>query len=192
MSASRWFAAFLAVALVLCSALLGGCGARQSRTTRLAADDVLVASTSLAQQLASSDWLATRHASDEPWIIAIDRVENLSSDVIPVGEQWLMIEKVRAALPMQSLSQDRAVRFVIPAERLRQLRGREPEFAEAGALRMPTHRMGGTIRSVTRIGEGGRTDLYRWEFEIKDLVVGETVWSGQYEIKRLAYGRSWD
>lgn len=178
-------------ALSVLAIVLAGCGG-QSRSTRLVSDDLLEASSSMAEQLAASDWLAGRSASDDVVIVAIDRVENLSSDVIPSGEQWLMVDRLRAGLPMQQLSVDRAVKFVIPAERLKELRGSSAEFADVGLERSPTHRMGGVIRSVTRVGGGGRTDLYVFDCVIEDLMQGATVWTGSFEVKRLAFGRGWD
>lgn len=170
----------------------GGCATSNVRSTRLAADDFADVVAAAAAQLRASDALHDRAPDDEPWIVAIDRVENLSSDVIPVSEQWWLMAKLRASLPMRSLSHDRAVKFVIPAEHLAEVRARDPELAEAAIERAPTHRMGAVFRSVTRLGEGGRTDLYRVDFDLVNLGDGELEWSGSYEFKRLAFGRSWD
>jgi len=183
----RTFAAGVVMGVWLC-----GCATQGARTTRLAAEDFADVAAALAQQLGSSAAFMERGPNDELWIIAMDRVENLSSDVIPVSEQWWLMARLRASLPMQTLARERGVRFVIPAEHLAEVRAREPELAEAAPLRSPTHRMGAVFRSVTRFGRGGRTDLYHVDFDLVDLRDGELEWSGSYEFKRLAFGRSWD
>jgi hypothetical protein len=181
------------IALAACMLIMaGGCASKAPRSTRLASADLIEASAAMAAQLASSDWLTDRTPADLTFVITIDRVENLSSDVIPEHEQWFIVDRLRSQLPMQSLASDRALRFVIPAAKLASLQRVAPELADVGWEREPTHRMSGTFRSVTRTGRGGRTDLYQLDFEILDLTNGAHVWSGQYEIKRLAYGRSWD
>lgn len=185
-------AIWIGLGCVLLATGLGGCESGQVRTTRLAADDFADVANAVAAQLTASAALADRRPENPVWIVAIDRVENLSSDVIPVSEQWWLMAKLRASLPMRTLSQAKAVRFVIPAEHLKEVRARDPELAEAAPERAPTHRMGAVFRSVTRMGENGRTDLYRVDFDLVNLSDGELEWSGSYEFKRLAFGRSWD
>lgn len=179
-------------AWLLACTWLGGCATGSVRSTRLAAEDFADVAAAVAAQLAASEALRDRSPDDEPWIIAIDRVENLSSDVIAVSEQWWLMARLRASLPIQTLSRQRAIRFVIPAEHLARLRERDPELAEAASDRAATHRMGAVFRSVTRFGQGGRTDLYRVDFDLVDLSDGALEWSGSYEFKRLAFGRGWD
>ncbi|MCL4221592.1 MAG: hypothetical protein KJZ65_09490 [Phycisphaerales bacterium] len=179
-------------AMVFVGASLGACGGKQVRTTRIAAEDFADVAAAVAAQLQSSEALHDRGPGDEPWVITIDRVENLSSDVIAVSEQWWLMAKMRASLPMRTLSTERAVKFVIPAEHLAAVRARDPELAEAAAERSPTHRMGAVFRSVTRVGQNGRTDLYQVDFDLVNLGDGRLEWSGSYEFKRLAFGRGWD
>lgn len=182
-------------AALLGCVLLGaplGCAAQRTGSTRLTAQDFADLSAQVAADLGASDAVASRTADAEPWIVAMDRVENLSGDFIPASEQWWLMEKVRSGLPMRALAEGHAIRFVIPAERLAEIRGRGGELANAGAERAPTHRMGAEIRSVARTGGGGRTDLYATDFEILDLSTGAVIWSGRGEIKRVAFGRAWD
>ncbi len=182
----------IVMALALIGASLGACGGSQVRTTRIAAEDFADVAAAVAGQLQTSDALQDRGPDDEPWVIAIDRVQNLSSDVIAVSEQWWLMAKLRSSLPMRTLSVDRAVKFVIPAEHLEAVRARDPELAEAAPERSPTHRMGAVFRSVTRVGQNGRTDLYQVDFDLVSLSDGQLEWSGSYEFKRLAFGRGWD
>lgn len=171
---------------------IAGCAAGQPRSTRLTNDDFADLASTIAAQLRSSDAIAQRTPTDAPWIITMDRVENLSGDFLSTSEQWWLMEKVRSSVPMRALSESHAIRLVIPMERLKALRDRAPELEEAGVARVPTHRMGATIRSIGRTGDGGRTDWYAAEFELVDLRDGEIKWSGRGEIKRVAFGRVWD
>ncbi|KAA0214800.1 MAG: hypothetical protein DYG94_10660 [Leptolyngbya sp. PLA3] len=182
----------LVVALAVMGASLGACGGQQVRTTRIAAEDFADVAAAVAAQLQASDALHDRGPDDEPWVIAIDRVQNLSSDVISLSEQWWLMAKLRSSLPMRTLSTERAVKFVIPAEHLEAVRARDPELGEAAVERAPTHRMGAVFRSVTRVGQNGRTDLYQVDFDLVSLGDGQLEWSGSYEFKRLAFGRGWD
>ena len=172
--------------------MMVGCASMQTGSTRLTAADFTDLAATIAAQLGSSEIIADRTPDDEPWIVAMDRVENLSGDFIPVSEQWWLMEEVRSALPMQALGQKHALRFVIPVERLRELQGRSPELADAGLERTPTHALRAVIRSIERTGGGGRTDMYGADFELVDLNSGEVVWSGRGEVKRVAFGRVWD
>lgn len=184
-------AGLIVLGCVLMGGLLG-CADRRTGSTRLTAQDFADLASDIASQLGASEATGGRGPESEPWVISMDRVENLSGDFISVSEQWWLMEKVRSSVPMRSVGERYAIRFVIPAERLKEIRGSGPELADAGSTRAPTHRMGAVIRSVARSGGGGRTDLYATEFDLVDLADGQVVWSGAGEIKRVAFGRSWD
>jgi outer membrane murein-binding lipoprotein Lpp len=181
-----------AIVVLMALGLLAGCASTQTGSTRLTASDFADLAAAVAAELEASDAIAERSSADEPWIVAMDRVENLSGDFIPVSEQWWLMEKVRSALPMRAIGERYAIRFVIPVERLRELQALSPELAGAGSERAPTHALRAVIRSVERTGGGGRTDMYAADFQLVDLSSGEVVWSGRGEIKRVAFGRVWD
>lgn len=186
-------AAVVAIVAAAIPAGPAGCasapGGRSS--TRLTADDLHEIASQMASRLRASEFLAGRGPDSEPMTIAIQRLTNLSSDVIPVGEQWWLMERVRAALPIVALGRERAIAFVIPAERAADLRmaGHEPAILSE---RAPTHTMDAVFRSVTRSGGDHRTDLYMCEYRITDLATGELAWADSFEFKRAAFGRSWD
>ena len=169
-----------------------GCAARKG-STRLTTGDVRDMSVELAASLAMSELLSERGPESARMVVAIDRVENLSSDVVPVSEQWYLMERIRASTPLQALASQRNIGFVIPAEHLRQLRERAgAEAALAMERRAPTHAMRGTLRSITRAIALARTDLYSFECRIIDLASGDVVWSDSFELKRAAAGLSYD
>ena len=183
-------------AVAVAAVALGAC-ASPGASTRLTLGDVEGLTASIGADLAASDVLAGRTPDSPKMVVAMDRAENLSSDIIPVSELWWLVERVRAALDGSALARERAVVFVIPAERAASIRARaEREGDELGAAfaedRRPTHAMRATIRSVTRSGGADRTDLYAADYGLTDLATGETVWSASYLLKRTASGRAWD
>jgi hypothetical protein len=172
---------------------LAGCAAK-GQSTRLSAADLTAMSTAMAQSLADSAAFASRRPDSEPWFITINKVQNLSSDVMTDSEQWLIIARLRGELPLAALREQKNVHFVIPAERVAKMRA-DPnlEYDERfGAQRRATHEMSATFRSITRATARDRTDYYYAEFEIVDLAAGAPVWSDKFEFKRSAKGHVWD
>lgn len=177
------------------------------QSTRLNIDDFDAMTEAMAQSLLSSDALAGRGADSEPWVVSIDKVLNLSDDVMTVNEQWSIMMQVRGAVPIRALWDEKALRFVLPAERVVEMRGSTntppdtspdmspdtADFAEGfGNQRRVTHTMTATFRSVTRAQAKTRSDLYYCQFDLVDLTTGEPVWSDRFEFKRQARGHMWD
>lgn len=193
---SSWFPRFLLNSLlsVFVSSwfiLLAACAGPQ--TTRMTVGDFEAMAAAMAQSLLQSDALARRGPGSDPWTVSIQKVTNLSSDVMPQREQWSIMAQLRGATPIQSLWHQKNVRFVLPAQRVVELRGSAAEFGEAfGARREPTHVMTATFRSITRAQMKDRTDVYYAQFEIIDLRTGEPVWQDRFEFKRAASGHVWD
>ena len=187
-------AAALAVALAASLLLLAGCGS-PPRTTRLTVDDFREVAAAMAESLARSDALAERDAESEPWFVSIDRVRNLTSDVIPLEEQWAVMAMLRSSLPMQALWRDKKVAFVIPPEQVRRLERELPGEPVTDALRegrRATHTLAATFRSITRGGAETRTDYYYLEFDLFRLGDPLPRWTDRFELKRRAIGRIWD
>jgi hypothetical protein len=181
----------LSIFVVCGCALLGGCAGMRSTTT-LTSGDIDATTSAMAAKLAASKFLQDRTADSPRMVVAISKVENLSSDLIPEGEQWLLMQKVRDSLPIVQLGKDKNLVFVIPAEHLRagQRSGNLP--LETGQNRKPTHEMDATFRSATRSRGIDRTDAYLVEYRVTDLANGELVWDESFEFKRIARGLSYD
>ena len=186
----------LSIMAIILVTVLGSFGcAGPARTTRLTVDDLNAISTEIAQQLAAADVFASRSPESPRWVIAIRKVENLTSDVMGQAERWYIMERIRAQTPVAALWRERNMRFVIPEEQRRAVRERFEIQLEApgfGDERAPTHVMEGTFRSVTRAVSRGRTELYYFEATLLDLATGQPVWSGTFEYKRDARGHVWD
>lgn len=173
--------------------LLPACA--QPRSTRMTVGDFEAMAAQMAQSLSRSPALAGRTPDSAPMVVAITKVENLSSDVMSEGEQWGVIAKIRGSLPIQALRQQKNIAFVIPAEQTRKLRQQGDLGAAAeqfGSERSPTHTMTATFRSVTRAIDKARSELYFCEFSLIDLKTSEPIWTDRFEYKRLATGHIWD
>ncbi len=179
----------LLVSMASVAVLAGGCSS-PPRTTTLSGDDLSAMTAEMAQKL-HTELFAGRTPESPPMRIAIQRVENLTSDIIPVGEQWQIMARIRDAQPIIELSNQCNVRFVIPAEYLAEsgTRQQEPGFA---AQRAPTHEMTATFMSLRRATGVHRTDLYTCEFRITDLDTGALDWVGTFQFKRAAVGQAYN
>ena len=181
----------LIVAMCLGLAAVGGCAA-PARTTTMTAQDLEETTAEMAARLRASDLLVNRTPDSPRMVIAINKVQNLSSDLIPEGEQWWLMERVRTSLPVVELGKQRNVAFVIPAEHLRGGQSRGTLDAEFASGRRPTHEMSATFRSGTRSAGKHRTDAYLVEYRITDLETGELAWVDTFEFKRAAVGLAYD
>jgi hypothetical protein len=179
------------IAAIASVALLAGC-AGAARSTQLTNADLDDTTAVMSQKLAGSRLLAERTAQSPRMVVAIAKVENLSSDLIPESEQWMLMERVKGSQPIIQLGKEKNVAFVIPAEHLSAARraGTLPE--EAALARNPTHEMTATFRSGTRMMGMNRTDAYFVEYRITDLSTGTLEWDETFEFKRAASGIAYD
>lgn len=183
-----------ALALVgMAAAMAAGCHKPQS--TRLTLGDLNALVAKMAGSLAGSDWLRERTAESPAITVVINKVENLTYDVIPPAEQWMLMARVRASLPIQTVGRQKNVFFQIAPERVAALREMGFEVDQPPAP-PATHLMTATFRSSERItGSQGsepadlREDYYYLEYRIVELASGRLVWSDAFELKRQAKGR---
>ena len=169
-----------------------GCNPKPvGQSTRWTIGDVEAMTHEMAQSLRDSVALANRGPDSEPWTVSMDKVLNLSDEVMTPNEQWSIMAQVRGAADIQALWDEKAVRFVIPPERVVQLRNSEYgyDFDDSFAQnRKVTHTLTATFRSLTRAQAKQRSDLYYCEFEILDFATHEPVWTDKFEFKRSAKG----
>lgn len=182
----------LASAIVLAGvATLGGCASTPRRST-LTVEDFEETTRVMADRLRGSDLLAARTGESPRMVIAIAKVQNLTSDLIPESQQWYLMKRVQGSLPIGTLSRERNVAFVIPREQLDAALAANSLDAGTGAARRPTHEMTATFHSATRDAGKDRTDAYLVEYRITDLATGELKWTETFEFKREAVGRAYD
>ncbi len=170
--------------------------ATPTRSTRMTVDDIEAMGAAMAQSLAASDALRGRVPGAPRWTVSIDKVLNLSSDVMTEAEQWAIMARLRGTLPVALMAEQYNLHFVLPPEKLALLRDDPdaPELAEGLAAARPgvTHSLAATFRSVTRATGDMRSELYYCEFELFELNAGVPVWADRFEYKRAARGKIWD
>jgi hypothetical protein len=156
-------------------------------------DDMEEMGAQMAASLAKSDAMKSRQPDSPMWVITIQKVQNLSSDVMTDGEQWGVMARLQSSLPIRALWDDKNIRMVVPAERLGSLgKQTRAEFNQPVVRRQPTHVMNATFRSATRADSKNRTESYFCLFEIIDLKTAVPVWIDKFEYKRAAIGHIWD
>lgn len=188
----RAIAATLAVGGAVGAAVfLQGC-AGTPKSTQLTTSDMDATTAAMAQKLGASPFLAERTPESPRVVIAINKVENLTSDLIPESEEWMLMERVRGSLPIVDLGKQKNAAFVIPAEHLRSGRARGNLPRGFAMERQPTHEMTATFHSGTRDKGKARTDAYLIEYRITDLSSGALVWDETFEFKRVAAGLAYD
>lgn len=189
-----FIAAILAVGTGSCAQILAGCAA-PPKSSRLTSDDFTEMAVELAAKLSQSDFLRDRTPDSRAMVIALNSVENLSTDLLSEGERWYLMDRTIDSRAFEVLGHERNIRFVIPAEKLDLLRGRlesEGRAAPIASDRTPTHAMTVKLRSITRTAGRDRTDLYDCQATITDLADGAIVWTDSFAIKRIAAGRSYN
>jgi len=184
----------LCVPLSACCAL--GCAATP-RSTRLQPEDFNATVQHMVERLAASDFLAPRDADSEPVYITINKVENLTSDIITQAEQWMLMARVQGALSKPALARKR-VYFQITPEQHARLRA-EGFAGDLDRLPRTTHVMKAVFMSARRSERDpkhgytlGEQDYYYLEYTITDLATRHTVWTETFEFKRQAVGLAID
>lgn len=176
---------------------LAGCATTRPQSSRLRIGDLITANEEVAQGLAGSDFLRDRGPDSPRIVVTIDKVENLTTDLIPPAEQWMMVSRLQASLPVQTMAKQKNIRFQVPPEREPLLREADQAVRDVLIPKDPTpatHLMTATFRASPRVAENKdgladqRSDYYYLEYQITDLATRQIVWTGKYEFQRQASG----
>jgi hypothetical protein len=178
---------------LLTAALLAGCAA-PPRSTRMASADFDQMAAAMAQSLNGAQRIKERGPDSEPWAIVVDRVRNLTTDVMTPAEQWAIMHRIQDSQPMQRLWDEKRIRFLLPAAKIKTLRQRGVAGVESVASDrpQPTHSLTAVFRSAMRAEPRARTDMYYCQFSLMDLRSGQAVWADRVAFKRQARGHIWD
>lgn len=191
--APRHLAALAGLALAL---TLASC-ATPGESTRLRASDFEVTVQQMVQSLGRSNFLAERTPDSPPAYIVINRVENLTTDLIPEAEQWMLMARVQGSMPLRELGRRKNIHFLIPPERqplLRDAGYKEPLLSGPEA----THTLAAVFRAAPRTVAadnryvGRRQDYYFLQYSLAAIRSREIVWTDQFEFKREAKGLTID
>ncbi|MCL4742764.1 MAG: hypothetical protein KJZ54_11255 [Phycisphaerales bacterium] len=190
-------ARLLSLCLVV-ACVLGACAATgsSSRTTRLRHGDLSLAVAEMRERFATAGFLEGRTPDSPPMRIVIRRLENLSSDRVPVAEQWAMVSGLIADAGVQAAARERGVVFQLPPEKAALLRETGREYPALLPEHNPTHIMRASIRSLVRGGAvrgrgpaDVRKDVYLISYEVEEIDSREVVWQAGVEFAREARGR---
>ncbi|MDX1565626.1 MAG: hypothetical protein R3236_09485, partial [Phycisphaeraceae bacterium] len=179
---------------LLALAMLAGCQAAGPTSTRLTADDFDHTVAEIVQKLRSSPFIQNRNPQSPQARVVINKVENLTDDVISPAEQWMVMARVRSGLSINFLRQQKNIVFMIPPERFDRLR-RSGFQGDLGPRKPATHVMKAVFRSSVRVGDGNdakqvdsRSDYYFLEFVLQEIQSREEKWVDHVEFKRAAKG----
>jgi len=173
--------------------ILASCASAPRRTMLTIEDYAFIADEIAAKLQAdlSTGPLASRTSGSPPMVISVQKVVNLTSDLLPTSIRRALVVRVKDSLP-KVLLEEKNIQFVIPMELVRAGAGTREWEEGSFTERRPTHHMTVKFRSVTRTAEKQRTESYLCDYQITALSSGELVWSDQVEFKRWAEGRLWD
>jgi hypothetical protein len=177
----------------LAALLLVGCQ-QPPRSTRMTLADFDHMAAAMAQSLNQADRIKRRTPESERWIISIDDVRNLTTDVMTPAEQWAIMYRIQDSQPIQRLWDEKNIRFVLPPAKVKALRNKGFAATQpaAGDRPRPTHSLTAVFRSARRAQAKQGTDLYYCQFSLMDLRGGEPVWRDRVSFKREAFGHIWD
>ena len=185
----------LAVMVIGCGSALvaGGCvGARES--ARFTVDDVELIGNEMAAKLAGSDLLRGRGRESETlWVTMQPASNETLNERLTSGERWLLVDRVVDARMMMALRREKNIRFVRPAEFVRNDSITQEQTAGAGAGvgdnvmppgRKPTHVLTATVKSAVRNAGMDATVGYFVNYKLTRLSDAIIVWADDIAWKR--------
>jgi len=174
--------------------MLAGCGgAPKVRTTFLNSVDLVSMTDRMAESFALDDVISARNATEDPWVISINRVSNHTNQIIPERERWLYMARLRSRLAQSEIAKERSLIWVVPPDRWMAVADELSDPHEPAELRMtPTHQLTADFYTLTNSTGQGRSDAYLCSFQLFQLQTGAIVWEDAWEVKHWAKGRTYD
>jgi hypothetical protein len=168
--------------LMIAAGLLAACSSPQISTTRLSSADLVAMTDRMAASLRASPAVASRSADAAPWFIAIDRLVNQSSDIVPDGQKRAFLARLRALLSQTPALAQRQIIFIASADRRDELSSLATGVPTDSPR--PTHELIATLYSVSSADPRHRSDAYLAAFSLLDLATAQVLWEDSYEVKR--------
>lgn len=180
--------------LTISTGLIGGC-APKTKSTRITGNDFYITMDKMIDSLADSNVLRERTPDSPQMILMINKVTNLTSDIITPAEQWMLVARVRDTL-VNRFAKEKNIRMVITPEKHNLLRQAGYSGDLTGAELNATHVMRARFMSARRGGVRGkdevtdiRADYYYLAYELMTIETHELLWSDRFEFKREAVGQ---
>lgn len=190
-----------AAALAGAAAVLAGGGATSGcasgppvvRTTFLQSVDLVEMTDRMAASLAEAPAITDRTPDSPRWVVSMDRIVNRTNQVIPDGQKWLYVARLRGLLARTDLAREASIMWVMPPAQWSRVAGELDDPREPLELRTPpTHQLTGTFLAQTLTSAAGRSDTYVCSYQLIDLSDGSLVWEDAWEVKRSIAGRTYD
>lgn len=179
---------------MLAVVVLGGCKSAPPSSTDFTQDDLDVTVNEMAASLAGSDFLKNRTAQSPRIVLVTNKVRNLTDNIMPTTERWMMIARLQSTLPIRTMADQKNIVFVMPPERFAELRrnGFDQELPQGLE---PTHVMTATFLSSRRAAREGsdkitsvKSNFYYLEYSITAVNSREILWTDAFEFGRKATG----
>ena len=104
---------FAGVAMLIQAGAIGACSTSMGATTKMTLDDVNDMTQEMGVSLRSSNFLRDRTSESPRVLVAVDRAQNLTRDVIPLGEQWMIMQRIKDSAALQQIGREFAKRVEI-------------------------------------------------------------------------------
>lgn len=168
--------------------VLGGCGGlnRNMQSTFLSGHDLVAMTDKMAAAIASDPHIAALTARG-PIVIVLTPLNNMTNEIIPRGQGDIFLHRVRVLLTAQPSLRSRFV-FVLNPQTYQHLLTQEGMTANdlggRAALLRPGYALQATFYSDTKANGYSRSDYYLCTYRLTNIVTGELVWEGTYEVKK--------
>jgi len=171
--------------------LAAGCSAPRAQTTFLDDVDLVDMTDRMASSFSADEVIGERTPGSDPWVVSIDRVRNFTNQIMPAGEKWLYVARLRTLLARSPVTAQRNITWVVEPERW-PATSAALEPGPAGPRLRPTHLLAGEFSTLTVTSGAGRSDTYVCAFALTEIDTGRLVWTDAWEMKRATRGVSYD
>ncbi len=173
---------------IICLLALTGCGDAVSHGTNTALDgaDLNRMTDDMAAQIAADPDVQAAIATTGPLKVVVQPVvNNMTGEVLPRGQAQTFTGRVRLLLSQHN---NKNFVWIINRDYFNYLRGKEldnvlgpdPDRAQ------PDYALTATFSSLTKVSEERRSAYYLCAYELSNLKNGTVLWTGKYEVKKLA------
>ena len=168
---------------------LSGCAsATQSGTnTALSGVDLVQMTDDMAMKIAADPQVQTAYARQGPLKIVIQPVENrMRAEVLPSGQAEAFVARLRTLLAKHA--PDKFI-WITNRETFYRLRGRELEGVDLGPApdaMSPDYLLSAVFTSLADENAKLRSSYYVCRYELTDLRHRTVLWTGSYEVKKVA------
>lgn len=168
--------------------VVGGCGGlnRNMQSTVLSGRDLVAMTDKMAAAIASDTHIAALTARG-PIVIVLTPLNNMTNEIIPRSQGDIFLHRVRVLLTAQPSLRSRFV-FVLNPQTYKHLLAQQGlargDLGGQAALLEPGYALQATFYSDTKANGYARSDYYLCTYRLTNIVTGELVWEGTYEVKK--------